>query len=83
MDLVKEVLFWKGILNIEDYVDENGLKVCGMTDKLFVEECVFYRQQLLLNNVLFYSYYVTYWDHIDHVPYVVRMRYLASFAAAG
>ena len=73
------------LLNIEEYRDEYGFVVYEMTDKSFVESCELYKEQLLLADNLFNEYYITYWDHIDKcfIPFVIRMRYIASFAAAG
>ena len=79
---MRDVSFWKALLNIEEYRDEYGFVVYGMTDQLFVEECEFY-EELLLDNVLFNDYYITHWDHLEFVLFVVRMRYIASYAAAG
>ena len=79
---MRDVSFWKALLNIEEYRDEYGFVVYGMTDELFVEESEFYEELLLADN-LFNGYYITHWDHLEYVPFVVRMRYIASFAAAG
>ena len=77
---MRDVWFWKALLNIEKYRWENGMLVYEMTDESFVESCEIYKEQLLLN-----GYYITHWDHIEDyfVPFVIRMRYIASFAAAG
>ena len=82
---MRDVGFWKALLNIEEYRWEDGLLVHNMTDESFLESCLNFEQQLLLKDELFNGYYITYWDHIDDcfIPFVIRMRYLASFAAAG
>ena len=82
---MRDASFWKALLNIEEYRDECGFVVYEMTDESFVESCEIYKEQLLLCNELFNQYYITHWDHIDNffVPFVIRMRYIASFAAAG
>ena len=82
---MRDVWFWKALLNIEEYRWEDGLLVYGMTDESFVESCEVYKEQLLLKDELFNGYYITRWDHIEEcfVPFVIRMRYIASYAAAG
>ena len=80
---MRSVSFWKAFLNIEEYRDEDGFMVYEMTDESFFEQCELYADIFLLSNYLFNGYYITHFDHLDDLPFVVRMRYLASFAAAG
>lgn len=83
----EDIVFWKNFLNVESndnkHYNEYGVEIYGMTDRRFAEECIFYEQWLKLNNILFHEYYITNWDHLSYVLYVVRLRYYACFAAAG
>ena len=73
--------FWKAYMVIEEVSDYGEY---GMTDKLFVEECEFDKEYLLLDNRLFRDYYITYWDHQDYyVPYVIRVWLMATAERAG
>ena len=83
----EDIVFWKGFLSVESdnnrHYNKHGIEIYGMTDEKFANDCIFYEQWLKLNNQLFYGYYVTNWDHLDYVPYVVSLRYYACFAAGG
>ena len=61
---MRDVLFWKALLNIEEYRDEYGFVVYGMTDELFVEECEFYEELLLADNLM---------DIISHIGIILNM----------
>ena len=50
---MRDVWFWKALLNIEEYRWENGMLVHEMTDESFVESCEIYKEQLLLADELF------------------------------
>ena len=81
---MRDASFWKALLNIEDFRNEFGI-VRIADDESFVLQCELYSDQLLLSNDLFNQYYIVHWDHVESsfVPFVIRIRYLASFAAAG
>ena len=73
--------FWKAYMVMEEVSD---YREYGMTDKLFVEECKFYKEYLLLDNRIFKEYYITHWDHQEYyIPYVIRVRLMAAAEWAG
>ena len=84
----EDIVFWKSFLNVGSdgvgkHYDEEGIEIYGMTDQLFAEQCIFYEEWLKLDDELFREYYRTEWLNMFYVPYVVKLRFYASFAAAG
>ena len=74
MDRRQKLEFWKGVLNVVDP---------GMDDYLFLTSCEICKEQLLLNDRMFMEYYVTYFDGLEDIPDVIKLRFNSSFAWAG